>query len=113
MNIGGSLFSSSSPEIFNPLPFTSRLWPGVLQVSPDEANDTHHLMLVNGNSWTILASHPNGFSCHALARHISKGDADSAVRQLVYIIACGGTASAVGASVVLSVPPLCGNSTKK
>ncbi len=59
----------------------------ILQVVADYQADTHHLTL-NGN---IIASHPNGYSCHCLAQRIIKGDASRVKQQAEYIIRCGGS----------------------
>jgi len=94
-NIGGAIFSSSSPEILNPISFQD----GVLQVVADEQADTHHLCYICGDSSTVLASHPNGFSCHALAKRLVNYSANppdksarlSYLEQAEYIILCGGS----------------------
>lgn len=100
-NIGGSIFPSSSPEVLAVVKFGgSCLWPGDLQVVPDVAQDTHHLMLINGKSRTVLASHPNGHSCHLLAKRMADQDRPRSNDQAIYIIACGGSITAVGASII-------------
>jgi hypothetical protein len=83
-NIGGSLFASSRPETLTPMasPF------GTLQVKPRPEIDTHSLYLND----TVIASHPNGYSCHALAERMLKGDWKKVMEQADYIIRCGGTA---------------------
>lgn len=60
---------------------------GDLRVVRDEAADTHRLM--RGNR--IVASHPNGFSCHTLGKHLHEGNPIKAEKQANYIVACGGT----------------------
>lgn len=87
-NIGGSVFSSSSEQILKPITWSL----GVLQVRPDIKNDTHELVWVAGESETVLAEHPNGFSCHELAKRIVAGRND-AQDQAEYIIRCGGKAA--------------------
>ena len=64
----------------------------VLQVMPDEKMETHHLVLTRNNLPTIIASHPNGFSCHSLAERIIEGNANRITEQADYIVRCGGTA---------------------
>lgn len=99
-NIGGSILPSSSPEILRPLKFTSMLWAGDLQVIANEEKDTHELWLVISDSERhVLASHPNGFSCFELAKRISNRERVRASEQAVYIVACGGSLSAMGASL--------------
>jgi hypothetical protein len=87
-NIGGSILSSSSPHILQPMPFKS----GILQVRPIEKEDTHTLVFVSGSEVITLASHPNGFSCHALAERMIRGEEQRTREQAEYIIRCGGTA---------------------
>ena len=101
-NIGGSILPSSSPEILKPLAQKSTLRPGVLQVVADEQRDTHDLFLI-GDERTLLASHPNGYSCFELAKRISEQDRSGAAEQLCYIIACAGSVTAVAASMVLGI----------
>ena len=87
-NIGGSIFASSSPEILRPLPFDG----GNLIVVPDEIADTHRLEFHKGKIKTVLASHPNGYSCRSLAEKIAAKEPDKIIKQAAYIIACGGDA---------------------
>ena len=68
---------------------------GVFQVVPDEPLDTHHLVFTCNGVTTVIASHPNGFSCHVLAERIIKGDTQRIKGQVDYIIACGGSAKSV------------------
>jgi hypothetical protein len=82
-NIGGSILPSSCPQILEPLPFRG----GVLRVVPDEAVDTHRLTFNGGT----IASHPNGYSCHALAERMIAGEAKRTDAQASYIVACGGS----------------------
>lgn len=81
-NIGGSILPSSCPEIIKPMPFNGK----VLQVAPDYGQDTHHLTL-DGKT---IASHPNGYSCHALAERMIAGDVKRIRAQAQYIVDCGG-----------------------
>jgi hypothetical protein len=91
-NIGGSLFSSSDDAILRPI----KLKVGTLQIVPDEQKDTHRLNYINGESVSLLASHPNGFSCHSLAtrwinsRTNTQEDRFLFLSQAEYIILCGG-----------------------
>ena len=86
-NIGGSIFASSAPHILKPMPFKH----GRLQVYPWPEMDTHYLAFVTGCESVTLASHPNGFSCHALAERMIAGDVDRVREQAEYIVRCGGT----------------------
>ena len=86
-NIGGSTLPSSDPSILKPIPLAT------LQVVPDEKRDTHDLVLTRGGNSIMLASHPNGYSCHWLALHIVNGDAVKISEYACYIIACGGSAN--------------------
>lgn len=61
---------------------------GDLKVVRDEPADTHRLM--RGDK--IVASHPNGFSCHALLERMASGNRAKATEQAQYIVDCGGTA---------------------
>lgn len=85
-NIGNSILPSSCPRILQPAKFNG----GILQVKPDEAKDTHSLYFTKAGSETVLASHPNGYSCHCLAERIVSGDADRIANQAHYIVECGG-----------------------
>jgi hypothetical protein len=84
-NIGSSFFSSSCPKILKALEAKF----GVLQVVSDIEQDTHHLVL---KGEIILASHPNGYSCHELATRLISGDVKRSIEQAEYIVRCGGTA---------------------
>jgi len=100
-NIGGSILPSSSPEILKPLKFKSAVWAGNLQVTPNEKKDTHELFLINGDERQLLASHPNGFSCFELAKRMAARERMRSCEQATYIIACGGSVTALGASLSL------------
>lgn len=88
-NIGNSVLASSSPRILQPMEFKR----GILKIIPDREADTHRLEFSMGNLKGILASHPNGYSCHSLAERIISNDSESALKQAHYIVACGGTAN--------------------
>lgn len=78
-NIGNSILPSCSADILVPM--------GEFKVVRDEPADTHRLM--RGDK--IVASHPNGFSCHILGKHLAEGKKLKAKLQADYIVACGGT----------------------
>jgi hypothetical protein len=109
-NIGGSLLPSSSPEVLRPILYLD----GVLQVIPDEAADTHRLFYIKGEKRTELASHPNGHSCHELAKRIiaysaHAPDKENRLRyleQAEYIILCCGTVDFVAINRVRIEPLL-------
>lgn len=91
-HIGGSLLPSNEPRILQPLAGAY----GTLQVRALPERDTHSLYF---NETLCLASHPNGYSCHALAERILavwRGDwtVAHAMAQFDYIIACGGEGEA-------------------
>jgi len=88
-NIGNSILPSSCPEILRPLKF--RL--GTLQVRPNEPLDTHELILTESGVETIVASHPNGYSCRSLAERLIAGNSDRVFEQADYIVRCGGDAN--------------------
>lgn len=87
MNIGGSILPSNCPEILQPIPCAF----GTLRVVPIPEIDTHVLTLSTSAGTFTIASHPNGYSCHSLAKHMAEGNTDKAVKQADYIVACGGT----------------------
>lgn len=86
-HIGGSILPSSDPFILSPmvLPF------GTLQVRPIVELDTHGLFHAHDRGETLLATHPNGYSCRALAERMAAGDEKRVRDQAEYIQACGGT----------------------
>jgi hypothetical protein len=53
---------------------------------------THSLVLVTAHEREeiTLATHPNGHSCHALAKRMAAGDDDKVTEQAEYITRCGG-----------------------
>jgi len=83
-NIGNSILPSSDARILQPIKFKA----GSLVVVPDEAADTHHLVF----DGVTLASHPNGYSCYALAKRMIEGGSTNVMAQADYIIRCGGKA---------------------
>jgi hypothetical protein len=87
-HIGGSLLPSSSPRV---LAATEHPF-GILQVRALPDADTHALFLRTATGETMLATHPNGYSCRALAGCMAVGNVESTRDQVNYILACGGTA---------------------
>jgi hypothetical protein len=86
--IGGSLLPSSEPRILQPQVGAH----GTLQVRPLPELDTYGLFFNDG---ILLATHPNGYSCHGLAERIlaawrGERDVAYAMQQFDYILACGG-----------------------
>lgn len=96
-HIGGSLLPSSCPEILHQVETPA----GTLQVRVIADEDTHGLFdLATGE---LLAKHPNGYSCHALAIRIHDGDAWRATEQADYIVACGGVVTPAGRTFIAKV----------
>ncbi len=95
-NIGGSLLSSSDPRILLPIecPF------GSLQVRALPDLDTHGLFLTRTAGTILLATHPNGYSCRALAERMAAGSGERVTDQAEYIRHCGGTA--IGIELLLA-----------
>jgi hypothetical protein len=93
-HIGGSILPSSDARILQP----QKGAYGTLQVRAMPELDTHGLFLSDGqhyNAEQLLAMHPNGYSCHALANRILaawSGDRNVsyAMEQFDYILTCGG-----------------------
>jgi hypothetical protein len=87
-HVGGSLLPSNEPRILQPMatPF------GVLQVRVIAEIDTHGLFHKHAAGESLLATHPNGYSCHALLERMVKRDDASVCQQVQYILDCGGTA---------------------
>lgn len=86
-HIGGSILPSNDPRILRPMPGSR----GTFQVRPLPELDTHGLFLGE----RLLASHPNGYSCHSLAERIlavwaGTKPAEHALEQFDYILKCGG-----------------------
>ncbi len=97
-NRGGSLLSSSSPHIMQIMEGKK----GAFQVKDmgnelDTAGLFYRPLPSEYNpepGFSLVAMHPNGFSCHALATRIMKawenGDVENAAAQAQYILDCGG-----------------------
>lgn len=87
-HFGGSLLPSNEPRILQPVntPF------GVLQVRPIAELDTHGLFHTHDRGESLLATHPNGYSCRVLLDRMVGGDAAKVRGQVEYILQCGGTA---------------------
>lgn len=85
--IGGSVLASSDPSILQPMVGAH----GTFQVRPCPELDTYCLFFEKSE----LAMHPNGYSCHNLAKRIlevweGKREVQYAMEQFDYILACGG-----------------------
>lgn len=65
--------------------------------------DSHGLFL---GADTLLAQHPNGYSCHILADHIRNGYGERAAEQGLYIVACGGVVTPEGQALIDRAAPL-------
>lgn len=87
-HIGGSLLPSNEARILQPIatPF------GTLQVRVIAELDTHGLFHAHERGESLMATHPNGYSCHVLLERMVKGDVEAARRQVQHILDCGGTA---------------------
>jgi hypothetical protein len=93
-HIGDSILPPNDARILQP----QKGIYGTLQVRVLPELDTHGLFLYDGphyNSEQLLAMHPNGYSCNALAERILaawSGDrsVSYAMEQFDYILACGG-----------------------
>lgn len=79
--IGKSLLPSNCARILAPL--------GEYQVKVCVELDTHVLLWKQ----SMIAEHPNGYSCYELAARMTAGDVDRALAQHAYILACGGMAA--------------------
>ena len=90
-HIGGSLLPSNEARILQPVntPF------GTLQVRVIAELDTHGLFHTHSAGESLLATHPNGYSCHVLLERMVKGDVPGVRGQAQYILDCGGTTRAV------------------
>lgn len=77
--IGGSLLPSSDARILKPL--------GNLQVRALTELDAHGLFYEG----SLLATHPNGYSCRELAERMVAGDERRVREQAQFILDCGGT----------------------
>lgn len=87
-NIGGSLLPSNETRILQPVKTSF----GTLQVRVIAELDAHGLFHKHANGESLLATHPNGYSCHALLKRMAAREIDRAVEQVKYILDCGGTA---------------------
>lgn len=75
---------------------------GSLQVRVIAELDTHGLFHKHEGGESLLATHPNGYSCHELLKRMSVETADRVRDQVQYILDCGGTAQHVEHLVSLS-----------
>lgn len=87
-HVSGSLLPSNEPRILRPVetPF------GTLQVRAIAELDTHGLFHRHARGESLLATHGNGYSCHALLERMVARDDAKIVAQVEYILDCGGTA---------------------
>jgi hypothetical protein len=87
-----ALLGNSSAEILKPLQGAG----GTFQIVWIEQIDAHALLYQRDQSEgaVMLATHHNGFSCHALAERIIAGNRERALSQLEFIARCGGTSIA-------------------
>lgn len=92
-HVGGSLLPSNEARILQPVitPF------GTLQVRVIAELDTHGLFHKHAAGETLIATHPNGYSCHELLkrmadRNTDRVTAERVARQVKHILDCGGTA---------------------
>lgn len=88
MKITRTLLPNSSPEILLPMEGKG----GIFQVVWIDNCDTHALLFIVDEMPQLLATHHNGYSCHALAKRICTESLERATQQLEFIRACGGTA---------------------
>lgn len=87
-HIGGSLLTSNEARILQP---TIAAF-GTLQVRVIAELDTHGLFHKHAAGESLLATHPNGYSCHELLKRMAAETADRVTQQVEHILACGGTA---------------------
>ena len=92
-NIGGSILPSNSREVLRLKEHVN----GSFQVKVLKEADTHALYFKHPDAtgFTLLVTHPNGFSCDELGKRIidvwnKKGDVNRAMAQFDYILDCGG-----------------------
>ncbi len=76
------MFPSSRSEILEPILFKGKS----LKVIKDNQSKDYVLKLDE----IFIASHSNGFSCHALAKRIVSLDLEKVKDQLNYLVRCGG-----------------------
>lgn len=87
-HIGGSLLPSNEPRIL-----VERHTPfGTLQVRVIAELDTHGLFHKHAGGESLLATHPNGYSCHELLERMVTLNPVRVREQVRYILDCGGTA---------------------
>jgi hypothetical protein len=86
-HIGGSLLPSNEARILRPVetPF------GTLQVRVIAELDTHGLFHKHAAGESLLATHPNGYSCYHLLEQLAKRNTERVRAQIQYILDCGGT----------------------
>jgi hypothetical protein len=96
-NFGNSVLGSHDDKTYEVL--HGRF--GNFQVRAWKEEETHAVFFcsLNNNDWTMLATHPNGHSCKALAERILQVWKQAcppkhALDQFHYILACGGTGQA-------------------
>lgn len=99
-HIGGSLLPSSAPHILQRIPFAS----GALQVRALADLDTHALFHTHDRGESIVAMHPNGYSCRELAERIVQRDEKRIRDQAEYIQLCGGVTRHHDHIVAISLP---------
>lgn len=63
---------------------------GVLQVRALPEFDTHALFLAHDRGECILVMHPNGYSCHEVAKRMAAKDEVKVRGQVQHILDCGG-----------------------
>jgi hypothetical protein len=87
-HVGGSILPSNDSRILKPVATPH----GVLQVRVIAELDTHGLFYKSDAGETLLATHPNGYSCRALLDRMAARQVDRVRDQVQYILDCGGTA---------------------
>lgn len=87
-HIGGSLLPSNEPRILQAIETPI----GVLQVRVIAELDTHGLFHRHAAGESLLATHPNGYSCYVLLERMQSRDRRAVLDQVDHILACGGTA---------------------
>lgn len=100
-HIGGSLLPSNEARILQPVTTSF----GTLQVRVIAELDTHGLFHKHAAGESLLATHPNGYSCHELLIRMAAKNVDRVTQQVQYILDCGGTARNVDHIVSLVVRP--------
>ena len=86
-HVGGSILPSNEARILQPVKTDF----GTLQVRVIAELDTHGLFHRHDRGESLLATHPNGYSCFALLERMAARETDRAVEQAKYILDCGGT----------------------